>query len=111
MLAMRLDHTSLGSARRLNRELSARLLVALGRSEMLTAWELAASVYGARVIVRRGRHWVVPPSRLWATRRSLRRLVKRGAVIVTSTERRRNLYALADRQPLHLPDLGDTLDG
>ena len=79
MLAMRLDLSSASSVRPSNRELSGRLLVALGRCEMLTAWELAASVYGSRVVVRRGRHWIVSPARLWATRRSLRRLVERGA--------------------------------
>lgn len=103
---MRLDLSSASSVRPSNRELSGRLLVALGRCEMLTAWELAASVYGSRVVVRRGRHWIVSPARLWATRRSLRRLVERGAVIVASAERRRNLYALADREPLRLPELG-----
>lgn len=85
-----------GTVSRPNRRLRSRILGVLAEHEGMSAIELAASVYGTRLVSRRGWHLSAPPPRLWATRRALRRLITNGRVVITGRYRRRNLYALAE---------------
>lgn len=96
----------LGSASQPNRRLRSRIVAMLRVHDGLTAWEIAASAYGRRLIVRRGCHRTAPTARLWATRRALRRLVEKGRVVVVGRYRRRKLFAIAGRPPFPPLDLG-----
>ncbi|MFK4726307.1 hypothetical protein ABIE89_007407 [Bradyrhizobium niftali] len=89
-----------GTVSRPNRRLPRRILAILAEHDGMSAAELAASVYDARLVTRRGWHRTAPPSRLWATRRALRRLVGSGRVTVIGSYRRRRLFALADHPAL-----------
>jgi len=75
-----------------NRMLRPRIIECLGRFDRLTAVELAGMVYG-RVIVRPG-YRSPTVSQIVATRRALRRLVRKGRVSPTGKRRRRLTFAL-----------------
>jgi hypothetical protein len=86
----------IGSATRPNRRLRSRIIAMLREQDAMTAWEIAASAYGRRLIVRRGWHRTATETQLWATRRALRRLVRKGWVVVTGRYRRRLVFALRE---------------
>lgn len=66
----------------------------LREHDTLTAWQLAGAIYvGERDALRRATYRI-SDARLWATRRTLRRLIGKGRVIVTGRYRRRKVYAL-----------------
>jgi aspartate aminotransferase-like enzyme len=90
---MRVEHSPTGFASRPNQRLRARILIALSRCETLSTAELAASVYGERLILRRGWHRTAPSAQLSATRRALRRLAREGLVVVAAVQRRRKVFA------------------
>jgi hypothetical protein len=87
----------LGSAACPNRGLRAKIVTVLAKHDGLTAWEIAANVYQRRLIVRRSWYRTATEAQLGATRRALRRLVKKGRVIVIGRDRRKKVYALPNR--------------
>jgi hypothetical protein len=66
----------------------------------LTVHEIACSVYGERPALRRGWHRRAPEGRLSATRRALRQLIRKKRVVVAAIQRRRKIFAVANRTPL-----------
>jgi hypothetical protein len=70
----------------------------LREQDGLSAWEIAASVYGRRLIIRRGWHRTASKAQLWATRRALRGLIEKGRIVVRGRYRRRLLYSLASQR-------------
>lgn len=96
----------LGSVSRANRRLQSRIVAMLSDHDCLTAMEIAASAYGPRVIVRRGWHRRASPARLSAVRRVLRRLVRKGRVMIVGVQRRRNIFAIFDSAPFPELELG-----
>ena len=84
----------IGFAARPNRGLRSRIVAMLAEQDGLTAWEIAAIAYQRRLVMRRGWYRTATEVQLVATRRALRRLVRKGRVVVTGRYRRRKVYAL-----------------